>query len=41
MKGKKLVPHHQLAIMDRGNKVECCMVGHKEVSLKELDAGLS
>ena len=41
MKGKKLVPHHQLAIMARGNKLKSCMGGHKEVSLRELDARMS
>ena len=41
MKGKKLVPHHQLTIMARGNTVQCCMGGHKEVSLRELDARMS
>ena len=38
MKGKKVVPHHPLAIMARGNKVQCSMGGHKVVSLRELDA---
>ena len=41
MKGKKLVPHHQLAIIARGNKEQRCMFGHKEVRLRELDARIS
>ena len=41
MNGKKLVPHHQLAIMARCNKEKCCMGGHKEVSFRELDARIS
>ena len=42
MKGKKLVPHHQLANHGQGNKEQCCMGGHKEVSLRgELDARMS
>ena len=39
--GKKLVMHHQLEIMARGNNVQCCLGGHKEVSLRELDARMS
>ena len=38
MKGKKVVPHHPLAIMATGNKVQCSMGGHKVVSLREWDA---
>ena len=41
MKGKKVVPHHQLAIMARANKVQCSMGGHKGVILRELDARMS
>ena len=41
MKGQKLVPHHQLTIMARGNKVQFCMGGHKEVNLSELDTMMS
>ena len=41
MKGKKVVPHQQLAIMARANKVQCSMGGHKGVSLRELDARMS
>ena len=35
---QKLVPHHQLAIMARVKKEQCCMGANKEVSLRELDA---
>ena len=38
MKGKKVVPHQKLAIMARSNKVQCCVGGHKGVSLRVLDA---
>ena len=29
MKGKKVVPHQQLAIMARAKKVQCSMGGHQ------------